>query len=711
MGEGFQVFLLFMNLLLIGYSLWMFGGQTDADRSVILLSMLGLFVLIQIGHVSGKRCWHPPPVPSSICLAIAVIGTLQCLELPHATIRFLSAGVSEAWQSWIPRSLIVEATNSGDPALSFAAFNLQSKAPASGSPWLTRLAISTPITFGLAAWISCGMTWSVRSVRGFCAGLAISGCALTFFGLADAITLSRDWHHELRARLWITPIGSDSPFGTFVNSNNAAGFLHVALSAAIASFFLAPKNKANLKGGNYWQKLSLLAIAIIATGILGTQSRGATVALFAAGTIFLMQTRLKSSRYRTALFLFAILIAATSLFESMGTGETFVDRVQSVIDGRASENSRVTHWQDALQAASRYAPMGSGLGTYRYAYLPFDRTASTRWHVNADGMPIEWLVEGGIWLPAFVLFGVLWWFRILRRIKVALSDQEIKLTSDQEQIAFAVWRMMSFLTVTLLITQCFDFGILLPAVYLPVAVLLGLMSHISRTLQENKIGNANDRTNRFYATALYTNGILLAGAAYFSIGASTFLDLRQAAWIKKVETVSSANRRTTFDQWRSFDKELNHLETFVSTWPWRASSEHFMLLSSLRIRQQQYTGWQHLQKMIESNSVEPSEIHPKMLSLAILRQSLKNREMQGFHSGPASLMLPGQQLEQYITARDDAMMSLLHSPLDERPRVRLIETDQFGKQPITSSQALGQQAVQLRRGNKNIAGYLKRMLE
>ena len=709
--EGLTFFLTLTLLSIIGYSIWMFGGQPYGIRSVVLLFLLGSFLAFQIGNLREKKTLHPPPVPSLICLVIVAMGTVQCLFLPRTIAQFISPGVSEVWQSWIPSSLIDEASQASDAALSTRSSKLQWGSPLSVAPWFTRIALATPIGFGLAVWVASGMKWTIQGARGLCTVLTLFGCLLSFFGLADAITLSRDWQPELRARLWITPVGADSPFGTFVNSNNAAGFLLVALSAAIACYYLCPVKdlKSNL-GGN-WTRLSLLAIAVNVIGILGTQSRGASVALFAVGAIFLMQQRDRTNRHRIAIFLFLLCVAATALFNSIGTGETFSDRIQSVIDGRAMQNSRLNHWEDALSAGSQYFPMGSGLGTYRYAYLPYDQAGSSRWHVNADGMPVEWFVEGGLWLTLLLLGGVVWWFRTLHRIKQSLIERSASLTKDQEQLAFAVWKMMTFLIVSLLISQCFDFGILLPAVFMPVSVLVGLMTQISKPTQASHPTESIDQSSIFKKSNQKMATSFVASAALFVIGSSTLWDLRQAAWIKHVNKIFSANRRIEFDRWQSFEKELRQLEAFVAIWPRRTSSEHFMLLSSLRIGQQQYAGCRQLQEMVRANTIDKKIVQPKMLSLAVLRKSLIHHDTQESSLGPASLMLPGQNLEQYIKARKDALNALLQSPLDERARVRLIETDPFADQPMLSSRVLGQQAVQLRSGNQNLVGYLKTLLD
>ena len=128
-----------------------------------------------------------------------------------------------------------------------------------------------------------------------------------------------------------------------------------------------------------------------------------------------------------------------------------------------SQVARLEHLQDASQAIAAYLPAGSGLGTYRYAVLPFQEfSSSDNWFHHADCMPVEWLVEGGVWMLMIMGAGItamIW----------ALSLVAQKSHSDFDGILAMGW----FLLVSQLVACCFDFGILMPANYLTAALLVG----------------------------------------------------------------------------------------------------------------------------------------------------------------------------------------------------------------------------------------------
>ena len=90
------------------------------------------------------------------------------------------------------------------------------------------------------------------------------------------------------------------------------------------------------------------------------------------------------------------------LLISLGLASRFLSRAESLWTAGALRDPRVTHWQDGLRAATHYLPLGSGLGTYRYAHLPFQREGGRYWFTHADGMPVEWLLEGGLWTLGLV---------------------------------------------------------------------------------------------------------------------------------------------------------------------------------------------------------------------------------------------------------------------------------------------------------------------
>lgn len=704
--RGSTVVSILLLMLIVG-SAWQYGGQTHQAQCAILIALGLIIVVFKLGHPSGIPKEQTLPFPIWICLTICVLSLSQCVALPIEWVSVLSPGVSEVWTQWIPETLLTEASQSNDPQLSRLAVERRSSQPATIDPWLTKLALFKPLAFGITLWLSASIRWGIWNVTLLFGGISLAGCALTFFGLADAITLARDWQPELRNRLWITPIGADSPFGVFVNSNNAAGFLHLCMGASIGLFTLTSSHGQSSTGHLGIHRFSKISIALISIGILGTQSRGAAIALALAGIVFLIQAKRQRTRLYYLAVSFAVVFSGIGLFNEIGTGEVFRDRIESVFDGRSFENPRIEHWNEAMRAAVHFFPFGSGLGTYRYAYLPYQESSSDGWHVHADGMPVEWLVEGGLWLTILVLLGWIWWFRMIRKLRTLPRHGSDWNDVTHQKLSDAISRSLTYLLVTLTITQCFDFAILLPSVFLPLAVLLGILDHCARRRQhgESQDPACGRSTLRFYSIQRTT-----VATTFLILGVMTTLNLREASWMDGLEFESRTNRRTAFDEWKSFETELAQMEDLASPRILKLGTQggrqHSMLLSSLRIRQQQFVGLQALRQLTASGVVDADIVTPKMLATPILRRAIHQQRKTRAETSPHNFMLDGQDYDQYLQSRKDAITALLKSPLADRPRLRLIELDFCSDIAQPSSDTLKMQTLILRPNHKTISAYL-----
>lgn len=695
-------------LVLILGSAWQYGGQTHQAQFAILLALGLILAVFRLVNRSSEPQATTIPIPTRICFAICAVSLLQCVALPTELLEILSPGVSSVWEQWIPETLLHEAAQSNDPQLTGLSKALGSRQPATIDPWLTRISLFKPLAFGITLWLSTLVRWETENTKILFLGISFAGCCLVFFGLADLITLSRDLQPELRRRLWITPVGADSPFGVFVNSNNAAGFLHICMAVSIGLLTLTSSDRQSLLRNPLLCRFSKISIAILSIGILGTRCRGAAIALAVAAIVFLIQTKSQRTRFHYLALGFAITLFGIGLLNAIGTGEMFIDRIESVFDGRSLQDPRIPHWKDSLEAAIHFFPMGSGLGTYRYAYLPHQNNGSNGWHVHADGMHMEWLVEGGLWLVALLTWGLIWWFHALRKLRGPFPHAPASSFTTHEKLAVAIRRSLIYLLVTLIITQCFDFAILLPGVFLPLAVLLGILDRCVKRLERPAFQDTPSERRPLLPYSTQKTTFAIASMLLFFF---TIFNLRDAAWMDRIESDSRTNRRTGITAWRSFETELSQLERLISSRSkilgTYSGSQHWMLLSSLRIRQQQFIGLQSLRNLTASGHVDPKVLAPKTLTTAVLRQAIHAQRKNESQKSPVDLMLEGQDYDQFLQSRNNAILALLRSPLDDRPRLRLIELDFCSQMARQSSETLYKQALQLRPKNRSLTTYLQ----
>ncbi|MEM6692920.1 MAG: O-antigen ligase family protein, partial [Planctomycetota bacterium] len=119
---------------------------------------------------------------------------------------------------------------------------------------------------------------------------------------------------------------------------------------------------------------------------------------------------------------------------------------------------------DAIRASWGYFPFGSGLGTYRFAVLPFAQAGTHRWAAHAENIFFEWFSEVGF----VFLAGVAILFIGLRR-------RLNRLRSSVDPMDRGIWIAGCFGLVAGCVSQFFDFGILQSSNALLATILLALV--------------------------------------------------------------------------------------------------------------------------------------------------------------------------------------------------------------------------------------------
>jgi O-antigen ligase/tetratricopeptide (TPR) repeat protein len=319
---------------------------------------------------------------------------------------------------------------------------------------------------------------------------AATGTAVSLFGIVQKLT----WNGMIYWQVPLTHGGQ--PFGPFVNRNNAGGFLTLCLAAGLGVVvwqiahiprFSLPTERSHgrhrSRGSSSaaptdtWQRRAMwfiahvsaplvaaaAAAAAIAGGILGSLSRGTIVATVVGGVVALLLTAFASRRPIYLILPVVTAAAATGLVAWLGLGGEIVSRLDSLTFDHASSEPRMLHWTDATHAISDFWVLGSGLGTYKFAYAPYENRLSLGIFHHAENQYVETLVTGGV-AGALLLaglmigMGVAVW-RLLRR-----AD-----TPAEYGIAVAAAAMFAMQAVH----ACFDFAWYIPAPMILTALLSG----------------------------------------------------------------------------------------------------------------------------------------------------------------------------------------------------------------------------------------------
>ena len=85
------------------------------------------------------------------------------------------------------------------------------------------------------------------------------------------------------------------------------------------------------------------------------------------------------------------LLLCAALLAWLGLSSGFADRMSTLFDERIAADSRWMNWQTAWRAICDFPVLGTGFGTYRYAYRPYQTRDVKLWLYNADNHYVEGL--------------------------------------------------------------------------------------------------------------------------------------------------------------------------------------------------------------------------------------------------------------------------------------------------------------------------------
>jgi O-antigen ligase len=209
----------------------------------------------------------------------------------------------------------------------------------------------------------------------------------------------------------------DQAVGLFANRTHFAGMLAMLLPIAIGWVAWAVAERLEQRRMNPIAIVAgIVVIVMLVVGIALSRSRAglllALVGVVATAPLLLTLNRQKGAR-RFLLIVGGLCALFTVQFSLLGA----VPRLMN----SGLEDGRWSYARTTVTAAKAYLPWGSGLGTFRNAYQPFEAKAEpTRYIINhAHNDYLELALEGGI--PALLLLALgagawIWCgLRLLRR--------------------------------------------------------------------------------------------------------------------------------------------------------------------------------------------------------------------------------------------------------------------------------------------------------
>jgi O-antigen ligase/tetratricopeptide (TPR) repeat protein len=525
-----------------------------------------------VGVAIAAACWlitqladrtTAPVLPWSFVPLVAAVGlgALQLVPLDsriHALLSPRGAELRSRLMSEGDSSEAALASRLGIPAA--ASQGTVSLYPASTRRDLALLTLSL-VVFLLGA----VLFETARAQVWLCSMMAINGAALAFFGLVQRLTFNGLLY-------WRVPLSEGgAPFGPFVNRNNAGGLLNLCLAGAVGmtiwafsrSGFLhhSAEHEASPSPGSWWwtrpwrglvelvthldaRTLAALSLAgCITAGILCCLSRGAGIAMIGAG-VFTAAMAFLARRWSPRLAWIGLAaVAGLGLVSWVGMSGSLRGRLATLADRGLSSESRLLHWNDALRAVPDFWFLGSGLGTYRFIYVPYQRRPSQAWFYHAENQYLEGLLESGVlglalMLSMIGLIGIASW-RLLRAVPRAGT--------------LAVGIAGLFGLSGQAIHGFFDFALYVPAVVVLFALwcgsIAGRAAHVA----------ARDRSSRLLV--LRGNRVLPTALAVAAIAAAAW-GCAETAGVAAVEAalkearLAQSSTETTAEAWQDTARHL-----------------------------------------------------------------------------------------------------------------------------------------------------------
>lgn len=483
---------------------WFLGGAIPHARLLLLSGAIAATVIGQVGRFLKRRSTdvrshrtsaeaatdeqpvqratgRVPNIPRCLwpLLGFVVLCIIQLLpvyspsilQINHATHSELLAGIRSEW-------------------------TLPEREPGTVMPSETRLHLAQFLAFALLATTIWQGTSGLRQIRIVLGIIAANGCLMSVLALgqtfgAKTVVIGNHWK-----------VSNSTPFACFVNPNNAAGWFLVCM---VCAFVLAalqfekaatPESRyAAMLGKRWWRdlvshvaNLNISQVLCVATVVLliaaatATLSRGGIVATVLTLLVILFsRTRRGGWLVFLAGFLVLVVLAvgAVALFDL----DTFVIKeLQTLKDPVSESTSRFLHWSDTLPIVADFPLLGSGMGSYRYSTLPYQKHYWGTWFQRADNQFVEVLVEGGI--IGFLLIVLTGGTVIYQAARICFSHRRKKTGPD-----VVSWLASGTLAMFLGIgsASLLDYGISLPSVSGVIVVLWILFDRMTHVSEASKL--------------------------------------------------------------------------------------------------------------------------------------------------------------------------------------------------------------------------------
>ncbi len=535
------------RLVLIGLvtvTPWLFGGVLAATQVWLFVAVVIALVCWLVRLLADRSLNEALPFALIPLICAIGLGAFQLVPLGNKVSAFLSPGETE-----LRRSLESPGSSSdASLAANVGVAAMVEGQPLSLYPAATRRDLALLVAAIGMFLLGAGLFSTPRSQIWLCGSIAVNGAALAFFALVHRLSGSHLLYWKIPH-----PKAHGYPFGSFVNQNNAGGFLNLCLAGAVGiAIWAVSRTEANglsTSGSapcrnhplpvrlrrqfvQFFSRLDALTLtflclaACISAGVLCSLSRGAVIAMTGAAIVTMLIVPFTRRRSVRAWSTAVVVMVGLALVCWIGMGNTVQTRLATLLDREVLATARIPHWQVAFRAMPDFWQTGSGLGTYRFVYPLYEQTPVHGRFYHAENQYVEAIVVAGV-------FGLGLMLLMLGLIGKALW-RLLRDDPDPRTIAFGI--AGTFALTGQAIHALFDFGLYIPANVLLFALFCGAISGRAAQVTTKKFGA------RFLA---------LPKTRSLQLSAATLL-LLASIWgwseTKQVAAMETAVRETRFEQ-------------------------------------------------------------------------------------------------------------------------------------------------------------------
>lgn len=448
-----------------------FYGSTSAialfSVSIVLMVTLAIWLIRNLSRKDESRI-------NLLCVPVflfMLLGFVQMVQLPS----LVSERIAKKQISI--RENVAERLEPNHEEL---AAEIRANQSVSHNKPATEQELSYFLLLGIAFLASTRFFFSRNDSIKLVTAMMLNGCALAVFGAFQKVADPRS--------IYGMPLEFGTPFASFVNRNNAAGYLLMCLGATVAVIMYSfakievkdTVQKTSLKTTalekalkeirvifanlTAWRITILLICGLITAGIAITLSRGGTIAAvvgMAATILFLFRHKRTRSIY--VLLIFFLPISGGALLWSGLQGDVG-ERLSTLQEEEIlDDETRVQLWSDNMRSLKDYPVLGAGLGTYRYVYREYQSFPDTVWFYHGENIFVELLMNVGI-------VGIL----LLSITVVLILFRSSKLPKKKgNPLNLGIGTGGFFLLASQAIANFFDFGLYIPSNGIAFVVMLG----------------------------------------------------------------------------------------------------------------------------------------------------------------------------------------------------------------------------------------------